>query len=152
MQVNTGADSTLISSLMWTEFGKLQLNWKVRCLEAYDGHQLTLLGSLTCNFVWNGSKYRQQHLAVVQSDKSFGLPRTDILPQEGINAMSDNRLPVVKGHKVHVKLNRDHSQCSAKPEGYLYLSKTGSKGSLRQWYDRAYWSQYNLVGSQMHRQ
>ena len=71
MQVDTGADSTVISSLIWTELGKPQLNGKVRRLEAYDGYQLTLLGSLTCDVEWNGSIYRQQ-LAVVQSDKKFG--------------------------------------------------------------------------------
>ena len=49
MQVDTGADSTVISSLIWTELGKSQLNGNVRRLEAYDGHQLTLLGSLTCD-------------------------------------------------------------------------------------------------------
>ena len=49
MQVDIGADSTVISSLFWTELGRPQLNWKVRRLEAYDAHQLTLLGSLTCD-------------------------------------------------------------------------------------------------------
>ena len=104
MQVDTGADSTVISSLIWTGLGKPQLNGKVRRLEAYDGHQLTLLGSLTCDVEWNGSKYRQQQLAFVQFDKKFGLHGRDILPQEGINAVSDERLPVVKGYKAHVKL------------------------------------------------
>ena len=104
MQVDTGADSTVISSLIWTEFGKPQLNGKVRHLEAYYGHQLTLLGSITCDVEWNGSKYRQQQLAVVQCDKKFGLLGRDILPQEGIDAVSDERLPAVKGYKAHVKL------------------------------------------------
>ena len=104
MQVDIGADSTVISSLTWTELGKPQLNRKFRRLKAYDGHQLTLLGSLTCDVEWNGSKYRQQQLAIVQSDKKFGLFGRDILPQEGINAVSDERLPAVKGYKAHVKL------------------------------------------------
>ena len=72
MQVDTGADSTVISSLIWTELGKPQLNGKVRRLEAYDAHQLTLLESLKCDVEWNGSKYRQQQLAVKQSDKKLG--------------------------------------------------------------------------------
>ena len=104
MQVDTGADSTVISSLIWTELGKPQLNGKVRRLEAYDGRQLTLLGSLTCDVGWNGSKYRQQQLAVVQSDNKFGLLGRDVLPQEGINAVIDERLPAFKGYKAHVKL------------------------------------------------
>ena len=104
MQVDTGADSTVISSLIWTELGKPQLNGKVRRLEAYDGHQRTLLGSLTCDVERNGSKHRQQQLAVVQSDKKIGLLVRDILPQEGINAVSDERLPAVKAYTAHVKL------------------------------------------------
>ena len=104
MQVDTGADSTVISSLIWTELGKPQLNGKFRRLEAYDGHQLTLLGSIICDVEWNGSKKRQQQLAVVQSDKKFGLPGKDIQPQEGINAVSDERLPAVKRNKAHMKL------------------------------------------------
>ena len=49
MQVYTGGDSTVISSLICTERGKPQLNGKTRRLEACDGHQLTFLGSLTCD-------------------------------------------------------------------------------------------------------
>ena len=96
MQVDTDADSTVISSLIWTELVKPQLNGKVRRLEAYDSHQLTLLGSLKFDVEWNGSKYRQQQLAVAQSDKKFGLLGRDILPQEGIYAVSDERLSAVK--------------------------------------------------------
>ena len=44
MQVDTGADSTVISSKIWTELGEPQLDGEIRHLEAYDGHQLTLLG------------------------------------------------------------------------------------------------------------
>ena len=76
MQVDTGADSTVISSLIWTELSKPQLLRKTRRLQAY---QLMLLGSLTCDVEWNGSKYRQQQLAVVQYDKKFGLLGRNIL-------------------------------------------------------------------------
>ena len=128
MHVDTGADSTVISSLMWTELGKPQLNGKVRRLEAYDVHQLTLLGSLTCDVEWNRSKYRQQQLEVVQSDKKFGLLGREILPQEGIHAVSDEKLPAVKGYKAHVKLipRSQPMLCKARKIGSLYLSKTGS--------------------------
>ena len=103
-QIDTGADSTVISSLISTKLGKPQSNGKVRRLGAYDGHQLTLLGSLTCDVEWNVNKYRQQQLAVVQSDTKFGLLGRHILPQEGINAVNDERLLAVKGCKAHVKL------------------------------------------------
>ena len=52
MHVDTGADSTVISSKIWTELGKPQLDSKIRHLKAYNGHQLTLLGSLTCDVEW----------------------------------------------------------------------------------------------------
>ena len=61
MQVDTGADSTVISSKIWTELGKPQLDGKIRHLEAYDGHQLTLLGSLTGDVEGNGSKLTQNN-------------------------------------------------------------------------------------------
>ena len=53
IQVDTGAHSTVISSKIWTELGKPQLDGKIRHLDAYDGHQITLLESLTCDVEWN---------------------------------------------------------------------------------------------------
>ena len=53
MQVDTGANSTVITSKIWTQLGKPQLDSKIRHLEAYDGHRLTILGSLTCDIRWN---------------------------------------------------------------------------------------------------
>ena len=41
--VNPSADSTVISTIMWIEFGKPQLDGNIRGLEAYEGHQLTLV-------------------------------------------------------------------------------------------------------------
>ena len=104
MQVDTGANSTVISSKIWTELGKPQLDGKIRHLEAYDGHQLTLLGSLTCDVEWNGSKLKQKQLAVVQSDKELGLLGRDFLPKHGVNNITAEHLPAVKGYKAHVKL------------------------------------------------
>ena len=46
MQLDTGADSTVISSKIRTELDKPQLDGKMRHLEVYAGHQLTLRGSL----------------------------------------------------------------------------------------------------------
>ena len=142
----------MISSLIWTQLGKPQLNGKVGRPEVYDGHQLTLLGSLTCDVEWNGSKYRQQQLAVVQFDQKFGLLVRVILPQESINAVSDERLPAVKEYKAHVKLIPGPKPIFCKARKIPLLLQEGSKRSLRQWYDRASWSQYNLVGSQLHHQ
>ena len=104
MRVDTGADSTVISSKKGTELGKPKLKGKIRHLETYDGHQLTLLGSLTCDVEWNGSRLTQKHLAVVQSDKEFGLLGRDLLPKHGVNNIRAEHLPAVKGYKAHVKL------------------------------------------------
>ena len=104
MQVDTGAGSIVISSKIWTELGKPQLDGKIRHLEAYDGHQLTLLGSLTCDVEWNRSMLTQKQLAVMLSDKEFGLLGGDFLPKHGVNNITAEHLPAMKGYKAHVKL------------------------------------------------
>ena len=83
---------------------KPQLYGKIRHLEAYAGHQLTLLGSLTSEVEWNGSKLTQKQLAVVQSDKEFGLLGRDLLPKHDVKNITTEHLPAVKGYKAHVKL------------------------------------------------
>ena len=79
MHVDIGADSTMISSKIWTELGKSQLDGKIRHLETYDDHQLALHGSPTCDLEWNGSRLKQKQLAVVQSNKQFELLGRDFL-------------------------------------------------------------------------
>ena len=104
MHVDTGARSTVISPKKWTELGKPQLDGKIRHLEAYDSHQLTLLGSHTCDIEWNGSRITQKQVAVVQSDKEFGLHGRDLLPKLGLNNITAKHLSAVKDYKAHVKL------------------------------------------------
>ena len=65
VQVDTGADSTVMSSFSAIELDKLQLEAKTRPRGASDSHQMTLLGSIICSAVWNGSKYMQHKIAVV---------------------------------------------------------------------------------------
>ena len=86
------------------DLGKPQLDGKIRHLEAYDGHQLMLLGSLTCDVEWNGSNLTQKQLAVVQCDKEFGLLDRKLLPKHGVNNITTEHIPAVKGYKAHVKL------------------------------------------------
>ena len=81
-----------------TELGKPQLNGKIRYLEAYNGHQLTFLGSRTCDVEWNGSRLTQKQLAVVQSDKEFGLLGRDLLPRQGVNNITTEHLLCYKAH------------------------------------------------------
>ena len=85
MQVDAGTVNAVISSFICTELCKPQLDGKIRRLGAYDGHQLLLLGSRTCDVGQNRIKYRQQQLAVMQSDEKIFLIGRDILYQEGIN-------------------------------------------------------------------
>ena len=62
-------------------------------------NQITLLGTLTCEIEWNGSRLTQKQLAVVQSDKEFGLPGKDHLPKHGVNNVTAVYLPAMKGDK-----------------------------------------------------
>ena len=104
IQVDTGADSTMKSSKIWTELGKPQLDGRKRHLEVYDGHQLRHLGSVICDVEWNGSRLTQKQLAVVQSDKEFGLLGRDLLPKQGVNNITAEHLLAVMGYKTHEKL------------------------------------------------
>ena len=87
----------MISSKIWTELGKPQLDGKIRHLEAYDERQLTLLGSLTCDVERKGSRLTQKQLAVVQSEKEFGLLGRDLLPQHAVNNITTEHLSALKG-------------------------------------------------------
>ena len=104
MQVDKGADSTVISSTIWTQLVKPQLDGKIRDLEANGGHQLTLLGLLTCDVLWNGSRYTQKQLVVLQSDREIGLLGSNLLPKHGVNNIKTKLLPAVKCYKAHAKL------------------------------------------------
>ena len=80
------------------------MNGNIKHREPYDCHQLTLLGSLTCDVEWNGSRLTQKQLAVVQSDKEFELLGRDLLPKHGVNNITAEHLAAAKGYKAHVKL------------------------------------------------
>ena len=69
MQADSGVDSTVISSKIWTGLLELQLDGKIGHLKAYDGRQITLRASPTCEVEWNGNRHTQKQLAVVQSYK-----------------------------------------------------------------------------------
>ena len=102
-QVDTCADSTVMSSKIWSELGKPQLDGKMRHLEADDGRQLALLGSLTSDVEWNRRRLTQKQPAVVKSHKEFGVIGRDLLPKHGVN-ITIKHLPAVNGYKAHVKL------------------------------------------------
>ena len=152
MQIDTGAESTVISSKIWTELGKSQLNDRIRHLEAYDGHQLTLLGSLTCDIEGNGSRLTDKQPAVVQSDKEIGLLGRDILPKHRVN-ITYYHLPAVRGYKAHVMLIPGTHPMFCKPrKKNLYLFKTRSQKSWNKWSDRASLNRYSQEELLMHLQ
>ena len=63
-----------------------------------------LVGSLTCDVEWNGNRFTQKQLAVVQFTKEFGLLGRDFLPKHGVNNITTEHLPAVKGYNVQLKL------------------------------------------------
>ena len=50
------------------------------------------------------SRLTQKQLAVVQSDKEFGLLGRDVLPKHGVNNITAEHLLAVKGYKAHENL------------------------------------------------
>ena len=61
----------MISSKIWTELGKPQLDGKIRQPDAYDGQQLTLMGTLTYDVEFNGSRLTQEQLVVCSLIKNL---------------------------------------------------------------------------------
>ena len=104
MKVDKNAETTVISIKIWTQLGRPLLDGKLRHLEAYYGHHLTLLGSLSCDVEWNGSRLAQKQLAVMHSDKEFGLLGRNLLPKHSVNNITTEHRPAVKGYKAQVML------------------------------------------------
>ena len=145
VQAGTGAHSTVISSKLWTELGKPKLHGKMRLLEAYNGHQLRLLASLTCDVEWNGSRLAQKKLAMCSLKKN--LVETFYLTKHNVNNITTEHLPAVKGNEPHVKLIPRSQPMFCK---YLNLFKTRSQRSWKRWSDRASLNRYSQAESLMH--
>ena len=94
----------MISIKIWTQLGRPLLDGKLRHLEAYYGHHLTLMGSLACDVEWYGSRLAQKQLAVMHSDKEFGLLGRNLLPKHSVNNITTEHRPAVKGYKAQVML------------------------------------------------
>ena len=104
MHVDTVADSAAILSKKRTEFGKPHLDSKKRHLDVYDSHQLTLMISLICQVGWKGSTRTHKQLEVVQSDKGFGQLGKDLLPNHGLDSITNKHLPYAKSYNAHARL------------------------------------------------
>ena len=73
MQIDTGADITVISTHVWKEVLKSpKLEKYSKRLEVYDGHRLTTRGKLVTAIERNG-KFLLGDIIVVESRKPFGL-------------------------------------------------------------------------------
>ena len=88
LQLDTGADSTVISSKIWITY-------------LWDH---LLVGSPTCDVELNGNRFTQKQLAVVQFTKEFGLLGRDLLPKHGVNNITTEHLPAVKGYSAQLNL------------------------------------------------
>ena len=110
MQFNTIIDCTVILFIIWTELDTPQFCGEMRGLEAYDRHQLTLLGLLTMDFEWNRCKYKQQKVAVVQSDQELGLLGRDRLPQESTETVCDESQKKQGSRETHTGITANAAQ------------------------------------------
>ena len=147
MQVEAGANSLVISSVIWSELDKPQIDPKIRRLEAYDGQQLTGLGSLACDTEWKRIKSRQQQLAIAQSHEIWPTRESNTIPRRHQHSVLWKYLQS-KDAKRMWNSYQDPSWCSARQERYLFFYESVSIRNLRRWYDRESWSCCNLLGHQ----
>ena len=128
------------------------MDGKIRNLEADNGYQLTILGSLTCDVEWNVSRLTHKKISVVQSDKEFGLRGRDHLLENGVNNITTEYLLAVKGYKAHLKLipGSQPMFCTARKIPLSLQNKVTEK--LEQMVSRASLNPYSQEESLMHLQ
>ena len=131
MQVETGANSAVISSKIWTELVKPRLDGKIRHLQAYDGHQLTRLGALSCDVELKGSRLTQKELAVGSPIMHSSYLVENFYPSTLWATPQRNIFLLWRDTKLIWSWCHDQNQCSAVPEKYLYLLKTRSQRSWK---------------------
>lgn len=110
MQVDTGASVSVLSSKIWEDLNRPELEKCNRRLEAYDGHSLKTLGKLV-TVVELRKRLHPVELMVVSSSKSFGLLGRDLLDSDAIFHGSTasappkvEPLPTIKGVKAHMEM------------------------------------------------
>ena len=92
------------------------MHGNVRHLQAHDGHQLMVPGTLPFDVEWNGSRLTQKQLAVVQPDTEFGLLGRDLLPKHSEHLATENiaeqarKIPLLLQDKVTEKLKQMFTQ------------------------------------------
>jgi hypothetical protein len=106
MMVDTGATRSVISSRMWKKLNSPKLIPHHSKLIAYDGHQMTCLGTLKTSL---SSVYhnKEAELVVIKSEKEYGLLGRDLLTDTtAIHAAStpEEILPTIKGIQATIRL------------------------------------------------
>lgn len=122
MQIDTGADISVISTKIWKKMGSPKLQRFSKKLEVYDGHVLTTKGKLT-SVIERKGKYKTGDIVVVESEKSFGLLGRNFLDNDAevvINQcelIKSDILPTIKGVKATMELidNAKPQFCRARP-------------------------------------
>ena len=81
-----------------------------KCLEAYDGHKLPILGAFT-TAVELEDFFQTMEFVIVRSEKEFGLLRRDALSKFHVSinqvAHMPEFLPVIKGVKATVQIHNN---------------------------------------------
>ena len=122
MQIDTGADISVISTRIWKRLGSPKLQNYGTKLEGYDGHIMATRSKMSSVIKHNG-KFILGDIVVVESAKPFGLLGrnflTDEIPQQ-LNIHSNKQsqqLPTIKGVKATVELadNARPQYCRARP-------------------------------------
>ena len=125
MQVDTGADISVISTKVWKDiFGSPKLEKYSQKLEVYDGHELKTRGKMVAVIDKNG-KYQIGDIVIVESRKPFGLLGRNFLEEfarKQVNQCDSLKsgvsvLPVIKGVKASMELKDGVTPkfCRARP-------------------------------------
>ena len=134
MQIDTGADVSIISSKLWKDLGEPKLKHHNMKLTAYDGHIMKCLGYFTAE-VETEKRIHAIKLTVIESEKSYGLLGQDIIEDtKTINSAtaknkSSDFLPVIRGVQAKMELLKDANNffCRARPVPLALESKVNAE-------------------------
>jgi hypothetical protein len=121
MQVDSGADRSVISSSMWKKLGSPKLKKYFGGSEAYDGHKMKVIGELEECYERDGI-FKVARFLVIDSCKNFGLLGRDLIEEchhveQTSDVLDSDYLKVIKNFKASIKLkpNAKDMFCVARP-------------------------------------
>ena len=103
MQVDTGADISIIPRNFWEKLGKPTLSTFSKILRNYDNSAMKALGSLTA-CVELDNKYSVINLIVVDVEKRFGLLGSDVIHIETLGLHTINTTGCLEGYEAKIKI------------------------------------------------